>query len=232
MASWTGINVVTPALSHPLTLIMTTGGIAPRQADERRTRSTGINSHGASGSSSRSNGGRGRPKKVGRAGRGFFKGVRKRFSKLGKALTGAKKKADQVNDSVDTAQGNIEDANNRASGLGLSGVSQPVADLGQTVLGGVGAVASEVGEFASDATPVLGSVKQGAKAAEQGSALLATVGRKVKESSTGRAERQDARDHATYLNSERGSRDINAMHAAVAQQIEANGVKGTNSLRS
>ena|GEM_PF-2264688 len=27
---WTGINVVTPARSHPLTLIMTTGGIAPQ----------------------------------------------------------------------------------------------------------------------------------------------------------------------------------------------------------
>ena len=170
--------------------------------------------------------------KVGRAGRSFFRGVRKRFSKLGKALKGAKKKAEQVNDSVDTAQGNIEDANDRASGLGLSGVSQPIADLGQTVLGGVGAVASEVGDVASDAAPGLGNLKQGAKATEQGSALLATIGRKVKESSTGRAERQDARDHATYLNSERGSRDTNAMHTAVAQQIEAKGVKGTNSLRS
>ena len=157
----------------------------------------------AMGLGRRSNGGAGA--EVGRAGRGFFKGVRKRFSKLGKALTGAKKKADQVNDSVDTAQGNIEDANSRASGLGLSGVSQPVADLGQTVLGGVGAVASEVGEFASDATPVLGNVKQGAKAAEQGQHCWQLLA-KVKESSTGRAERQDARDHATYLNSERGSR--------------------------
>ena len=70
---------------------------------------------------------------VGRAGLGFFKGVRKRFSKLGKALDGAKK-ADQVNDSVDTAQGNIEDANNRASGH-VRGVAAGSGLLGQTVLG-------------------------------------------------------------------------------------------------
>ena len=88
------------------------------------------------------------------------------------------------------------------------------------------------GDAASDAAPVLGTVKQAGKAVGQGSAFLEASGRKMKESSTGRAERQDARDHATYLNSERGSRDINAMQTAIAQQIEAKGVKGTNSLRS
>ena len=118
--------------------------------------------------------------KVGRAGRSFSKGLRKRVSKLGKFFKRSKKKADQVNDSVDIAQGNIEDANDRASGLGLSGVSQPLADLGQTVLGGVGAVASEVGDAASDAAPVLGTVKQGGKAVGQGSAFLEASGRKMK----------------------------------------------------
>lgn len=156
--------------------------------------------------------------------------VLKKPAKLLTALSYARWGAKKVERHGDQAANDLEamsgSAQHHADSVGLGDHASPLTSTASQVASGMGALTDIAGDVASELSPGISQIKSGVKIARN-AAVLAQVGGNALSSATQElTDRRRAADHAAFLNSAKGSKEINDRHSAVAHEIRDLAEKG------